>query len=410
MEDTANRAIAIVGAGAVLPDAANVAAFWENVKNGRYSITEVSPDRWDPAYYYDPDHSAPDKTYSKIGGWVRDQVWDPVKWHLPIPPRVTDAMDLAQKWAIAASREALDDYGYPKRPLNPDRVAVILGNAMAGEKHYLTAMRVHFPEYAHELAEIASFAALPESIRSDITRELHKRMDKHLPEITEDSMPGELANCIAGRIANIYNFHGPNFICDAACASAMAAITAAAEGLIGNDFDAVITGGIDRNMGIQTFVKFCKIGALSATGTRPFAEGADGFVMGEGSAIFLLKRLADAERDGDKIYAVLRGIGASSDGKGKGITAPNPVGQKFCLERAWQNAGLSPATATLIEGHGTSTRVGDVVEAQGMTDLLRGQQSSNSLGGARFGQVEHRSSQRSGGSRRSAENRAGPSG
>jgi len=373
MEDTAYRAIAIVGAGAVLPDAANVAAFWQNVKTGRYSITEVTPDRWDPAFYFDPDHSAPDKTYSKIGGWVREQVWDPKKWHLPIPPRVTDAMDQAQKWAIAASREALEDYGYPKRALDPDRVAVILGNAMAGEKHYLTALRVFFPEYAHELAEIASFAALPEAIRNDITHELHDRMGKHLPEITEDSMPGELANCIAGRIANIYNFHGPNFVCDAACASAMAAISAAVEGLVANNFDAVITGGIDRNMGVQTFVKFCKIGALSATGTRPYAEGADGFVMGEGSAIFVMKRLADAERDGDKIYAVLRGIGASSDGKGKGITAPNPVGQKFCLERAWQNAGLSPATATLIEGHGTSTRVGDVVEAQCMADLLSGQ-------------------------------------
>ena len=282
-------------------------------------------------------------------------------------------MDQAQKWAIAATREALEDYGYPKRPLDPDRVAVILGNAMAGEKHYLTALRVQFPEYAHELGEIASFAALPEAVRTDITNQLHERIGKHLPEITEDSMPGELANCIAGRIANIYNFHGPNFICDAACASAMAAMSAAVEGLVANDFDAVITGGIDRNMGIQTFVKFCKIGALSATGTRPYAEGADGFVMGEGAAIFLLKRLADAERDGDKIYAVLRGIGASSDGKGKGITAPNPIGQKFCLERAWQNAGLSPATATLIEGHGTSTKVGDVVEAQCMTDLLSNQ-------------------------------------
>ncbi|HKH99665.1 MAG TPA: SDR family NAD(P)-dependent oxidoreductase [Candidatus Sulfotelmatobacter sp.] len=371
MEDTAYRAIAIVGAGAILPDAANVAAFWENVKSGRYSITDVAPDRWNPAFYYDPDPSAPDKTYSKIGGWVRDYPWDPMKWHFPIPPRVTDAMDQAQKWAIAATRETLEDYGYPKRPLDPDRVAVILGNAMAGEKHYLTALRVQFPEYAHELAEIAGFAALPEAIRRDITRELHDRIGKRLPEITEDSMPGELANCIAGRIANIYNFHGPNFVCDAACASAMAAMSAAAEGLVANDFDAVITGGIDRNMGIQTFVKFCKIGALSATGTRPYAEGADGFVMGEGAAIFLLKRLADAERDGDKIYAVLRGIGASSDGKGKGITAPNPIGQKFCLERAWQNAGLSPATATLIEGHGTSTRVGDVVEAQSLADVLK---------------------------------------
>ncbi len=370
MEDTAYRAIAIVGLGAVLPDARNVSAFWENVKSGRYSITDVSPDRWDPALYYDPDPAAPDKSYSKIGGWVREFTWDPMKWHLPVPPRVVDAMDVAQKWAIACTREALDDYGYPKRPLDLDRTAVILGNAMAGEKHYLTALRVYFPEYAQELAESSSFAALPQAVRAEITRELHERIRKHLPEITEDSMPGELANCIAGRIANIYNFHGPNYVVDAACASAMAAISSAVEGLVQNDFDLVVTGGIDRNMGASTYVKFCKIGALSATGTRPFAEGADGFVMGEGAAIFLLKRLADAERDGDKIYAVLRGMGGSSDGKGKGITAPNPIGQKLAIERAWQNAGLSPATVTLIEGHGTSTRVGDVVEVQSMADVL----------------------------------------
>src|SRR5208337_2619826 len=336
MENTAHRAIAVVGAGAVLPDAPNVAAFWQNVKNGRYSISEVSPDRWDPASYYDPDHSVPDKTYSKIGGWVREHVWDPMAWRLPIPPRVADAMDSSQKWGISCTRDALEDYGYPKRPLNTDRTAVILGNAMGGEKHYFTVMRVLFPEYARELGESASFAALPESIRRDITRELHERMGTRLPEITEDSMPGELANCIAGRIANVFNFHGPNYVCDAACASAMAAISSAAEGLVQHDFDVAVTGGIDRNMGVSTFVKFCKIGALSATGTRPYAEGADGFVMGEGTAIFVLKRLADAERDGDKIYAVLRGMGGSSDGKGKGITAPNPIGQKFAIERAWQ--------------------------------------------------------------------------
>jgi len=370
MENTSYRAIAIVGAGAILPDAPNVPAFWENVKNGRYSITEVKPDRWDPAQYYDADHSAPDKTYSKIGGWVRDYPWDPMKWRLPIPPRVADAMDGSQKWAIACTREALEDYGYPKRPLDPDRTAVILGNALGGEKHYFTALRVYFPEYAHELAESASFAALPEKLRRDITCELRERMGKHLPEVTEDTMPGELANCIAGRVANVYNFHGPNYVCDAACASAMAAMSSAVEGLIQNDFDLAISGGIDRNMGASSFVKFCKIGALSATGTRPYAEGADGFVMGEGAAVFLLKRLADAERDGDKIYAVLRGMAGSSDGKGKGITAPNPIGQKFAIERAWKNAGLSPATATYIEGHGTSTRVGDVVEVQSMAEAL----------------------------------------
>jgi acyl transferase domain-containing protein len=370
MEDTSSRAIAIVGAGAILPDAANVPAFWDNVKNGRYSITEVDRDRWDPALYYDPDHTAPDKTYSTIGGWVRNYVWDPIKWRLGVPPRVIAAMDESQKWAIACTREALEDYGFPKRPLNTDRTAVILGNAMAGEKHYFTALRLYFPEYAHELAESVSFAGLPEALRRDVTRELHDRMAKRVQDVTEDTMPGELANCIAGRIANIFNFHGPNYVVDAACASAMAAISAAAGGLVANDFDIAVTGGIDRNMGVSTYVKFCKIGALSATGTRPYAEGADGFVMGEGAAIFLLKRLADAERDGDKIYAVLRGIAGASDGRGKGITAPNPAGQKLAIERAWQNAGFSPATATLIEGHGTSTSVGDVVEVQSMIEVL----------------------------------------
>ena len=371
MENNAHRAIAIVGVGAVLPDAPNAPAFWKNVKAGRYSITDVSPDRWDPSLYFDPDPAAPDKTYSKIGGWVREFDFDPMKWHMPLPPKVVAAMDEAQRWAIACTREALEDYGYPKRALDPDRTAVILGNAMAGEKHYLSALRISFPEYARELEHSESFAALPEKVRLDITRQLHDRITSRIPDITEDSMPGELANCIAGRLANLYNFHGPNYVCDAACASAMAAISSAIEGLVEKDFDAAIVGGIDRNMGASTYVKFCKIGALSATGTRPYADGADGFVMGEGAALFLLRRLADAERDGDKIYAVIRGIGGSSDGKGKGITAPNPVGQKLAVQRGWENAGLSPAAATYIEGHGTSTKVGDVVELNSIADVLK---------------------------------------
>ena len=199
---------------------------------------------------------------------------------------------------------------------------------------------------------------------------MYQNLDKFYPGITEDTMPGELSNIVAGRIAALFNFHGPNYIADAACASAMAGISAAIEGLEEYDFDLVVTGGIDANMSPTTFVKFCKIGALSATGTRPYAEGADGFVMGEGGAVFVLKRLEDAERDGDKIYAVIRSLGGSSDGKGKGITAPNPVGQQLAVKRGWENAGLSPASATLIEGHGTSTSVGDAVELQCLHDVF----------------------------------------
>ncbi len=356
------RAVAVVGVGAVLPDAPDAASYWDNLQAGRYSISEVPRERWNPDFYYDADPKAEDKTYSTIGGWVRDFDWAPLDWRLPIPPKVAEAMDLTQKWSVMACREALHDFGYPQRPLDGDRTAVVLGNAMAGDLHYLTALRIYFPEYADELSQAPSFQSLSPGVQEAIVSEMHAGVRRRFPHITEDTMPGELGNIIAGRVANLFNFHGPNFVVDAACASALAAIDAAIEGLEQGDYDAVLTGGVDANMGAPSFIKFCKIGALSPSGTRPYHEGADGFVMGEGAAVFLLKRLEDAERDGDKIYGVIRGIGGSSDGKGKGITAPNPVGQEFAIARAWRNANLSPNEATYIEGHGTSTRVGDVVE------------------------------------------------
>ena len=370
MNEPARRAIAIVGVGAVLPDAPSAAAFWENLRSARYSIGETPKERWDPDLYYDPDPKATDKSYSKIGGWVKQWEWNPLAWRLPIPPAVSQQMDRGQQWSIVAAREALADYGWPARALDPERTAVILGNAMGGDKHYLTALRIFFPEYAQELEHAPSFGALPHELRQEILAELRAGVGRRIPEITEDTMPGELANIMAGRVANVFNFHGPNYVVDAACASAMAALDAALQGLEQGDYDAVLTGGVDANMSASSYVKFCKIGALSATGTRPYADGADGFVMGEGAALFLLKRLADAERDGDQVYAVIRGLAGSSDGKGKGITAPNPVGQKLALERAWQNAGLDPGSASLIEGHGTSTKVGDVIEADGIAGVF----------------------------------------
>src|SRR5664280_1100928 len=311
MIDTADRAIAIVGLEAVMPGARDGATFWQNIKNKVYSISEVQPDRWDPALYYDADIAAPDKCYTKLGGWVRDFEWEPMKWRLPIPPKVSEQLDDGQRWSVALSRGA----------------------------------RMQFPEFARELRNAPSFQAVPENIREQIIAEAHKSFVALTPGITEDTMPGELANIIAGRVANLFNLRGPNFTTDAACASGLAAINSAMFGLANHEFDVAVTGGVDRNMGIAAFVKFCKIGALSATGTRPFDAGADGFVMGEGASIFIMKRLADAERNGDTIYAVVRGLGGSSDGKGKGITAPNPIGQKLSIERAWQLAGLDPAQA-----------------------------------------------------------------
>ena len=244
--------IAIVGVGAILPDAPDVATFWRNLEQGRYSISDVQPDRWDPDLYFDPDPKAPERTYSKIGGWVREWEWAPLAWHLPIPPKVGDAMDDAQKWAVACTHAALTDYGWPERTLDTERTAVILGNAMAGEKHYQTALRIAFPEVARELAAAPSFTGLPADLRAAITAELLGRFNDITPAITEDTMPGELGNCIAGRVANLFDLHGPNYIVDAACASAMAAFDASIAGLAAGKFDVVAVITDARFSGVST--------------------------------------------------------------------------------------------------------------------------------------------------------------
>ena len=372
MNESPGIAVAVVGVGAILPDAGDAPAFWRNVKDGRYSITEVPKERWDPDLYYDPDPAAPDRTYSKIGGWVResDWEWNPIGWRLPIPPIVGASMEDSQKWAVACTREALADYGYPGRPLNTERTAVILGNALAGDRQFLTGLRILSPQLAEDLARTPAVMALPPETREAVQGGLRAAVAHEVPAITGDTVLGELSNILAGRVANLFDLHGPNCTMDAACASALAAMNAAAKGLADGDFDAAITGGIDGNMGPTPFVKFSKLGALSATGTRPYDEGADGFVMGEGAAVFLLKRLAEAERDGDRIYAVVRGLAGSSDGKGRGLTAPNPVGQRLAVQWAWERAGVSPTTMGMIEGHGTSTALGDLVEVECLNEVF----------------------------------------
>lgn len=285
MSPNPNRLIAIVGVGAMLPDAPNAPAFWENIRNKRYSIIETPPERWSIADYYDADHNAPDKTYSKIGSWVRGFEFDWKRFR--IPPKVAAAMDEGQQWAVSIAAEALADYGYPDRPLNLENTGCILGTAMGGELHYKTHLRIAFPEYANALKATPEFSQLPREVQTAILNHWHERFASGYLPVTEDSMPGELPNIVAGRVANVLNLNGPNFITDAACASTFAAIDAAVDLLAEGHCDAVITGGVDRNMGVSTFVKFCKIGALSETGSRPFGDGADGFVMGEGSAAFL---------------------------------------------------------------------------------------------------------------------------
>ncbi|MBW2700285.1 MAG: type I polyketide synthase, partial [Deltaproteobacteria bacterium] len=353
--------IAIIGLGAVMPDAADAPTFWKNICAGLDSVGEVPTHRWDPALHYDSDPKTPNRSYTKIGAFISDYKFNPLQFR--IPPRVAESMDDVQKWAVEASSEALRDSGYEQKDFDRERCAVIIGNALAGEFHYMSTLRVYLPKFAQALRDTEQYRALAPEVQKALDAQFEQTAGLDLPEINEDTMPGELSNVIAGRVAQILNLRGSNYTTDAACASSLAALQSAAAGLAEMRFDMVLTGGVDSSLGPPSFVKFSKIGALSANLSCPFDERADGFVMGEGCGIMLLKRLEDAERDGDKIYAVLRGIGSSSDGKGKGITAPNPHGQRLAIQRAYEAAGISPTEVGMIEAHGTSTAVGDVVEA-----------------------------------------------
>jgi malonyl CoA-acyl carrier protein transacylase len=379
VESVSKEPIAIVGMGCVLPDAPDVATFWANILAGKSSVQEVTKDRWDPDVFWSADKDAPDKTYAKIGAFVHNDAFNPLDYRMP--PRAVEQMDPSQLWALSATRQAILDAGLRSglkvdeakggRDFDRARTAVIMGNAMGGEMQKLHTKRIYWNMVESVLRADPSFAKLSAADQASYLARVEKQYKADSPVINEDSMPGTLSNVVAGRIANVFDLSGKNFTTDAACASSLAALDAAMDSLRRRESDTVIWGGTDRSMDVTPYVEFSKIGALSADGSRPFDADANGFVMGEGCAAFILKRLTDAERDGDRIYAIVRGVGGSSDGKGKGITAPNPVGQVKAVMRAYQDAEIDPFTISYMEAHGTSTPVGDPVELQSAEEAFR---------------------------------------
>lgn len=382
-QSTRNANIAIIGLGSCFPDADSAVQFWQNICQNHVAIREVPEDRWQAELYYAADKKAPDRTYSRIGGYIRDFKFDSKRFR--IPPRSLDAIDDLQKIALMCVAEAFESADlkvFAKsetgRTFPRDRTAVIMGNSMGGEAEDLTSLRVWLTEVEDAMRQTAIAQNLSSEQTQHMLEDFRQRYYPRLPKVTEDSMPGELSNCITGRVANAFDLWGPNFTTDAACAASIAALQTAIYGLRAKDFDMAVVGGADRSMDPPTYVKFSKIGALSPDGSRPFDKTANGFVMGEGVGVLLLKRLEDAERDQDKIFAVIRGVGAASDGQGRGIIAPNPRGQRLAVERAYAAADIPIETVGLFEAHGTSTPVGDTTELQVLTDLLEASGTSPS--------------------------------
>ncbi|MCW2959124.1 MAG: acyltransferase protein, partial [Solirubrobacterales bacterium] len=342
--------VAIVGMSCILPGAPDLATFWSNVLGGVDAVGEVPPDRFDAAAYFDPDRAAPDKSYSRWGGFIPDVPFDPVAFGMP--PNSLRSIEPFQLLGLVAAKAALDDAGYAERPFPRERTSVLLGAGGGG-----AALGVGYTVRS----------TLP-SLFGDSAAPVIDALDDALPEWTEDSFAGLLMNVAAGRIANRLDLGGSNATVDAACASSLAAVAGAVSELRAGTADVALAGGVDAIQTPFAYLCFAKTQALSPSGRcRPFDADADGIAISEGFACLVLKRLEDAERDGDRVYAVIRGVGAASDGRARSLTAPRPEGQMRALRRAYAHAGFSPATVGLVEAHGTGTVAGDGAEVQALT-------------------------------------------
>lgn len=348
--------IAIIGMSCLLPKAADKGAFWENILNGVRATGEVPADRWDSELYFTTDRRARDNCYSKWGGFLDPVAFDPTRYGMP--PNSIPSVEPLQLLVLEAVRHALQDAGYVDRPFDRENTSVILGAGGGVGEHGLgygfRSMALHYLTAA--------------GARVDEVHTMLERLDGRIPEWTEDSFAGLLLNVAAGRVANRFDLGGTNYTVDAACASSLAAVRLAVEELESGSSNMAIVGGADTMQSPFAYLCFSNTQALSPTGmSRPFDASADGIVISEGIAIAVLKRLEDAERDGDRVYAVIKAVGSSSDGKDKGLTAPRPAGQIRALERAYAKAGFTPDTVGLIEAHGTGTVVGDQSEVESLT-------------------------------------------
>ncbi len=346
------RDVAVVGMACVMPGAPDVEAFWANIVDGVDSVTEVPPSRWNLARHYDPDHDSSARgagrdpmSVSKWGGFVPDVGFDALRWG--IPPASLASIDPAQLMALVASAGALDDAGYGDGGFDRDRASVIYATGSGGASDLPAGFLLRLLLRTHGVP----LEALP------------PELDAFLPELTEDGLPGVLTSLISGRVANRLDLGGKNLTVDSACASVLVALDIACNELNGGSSDLVLLGGVDLHNGPQDYVSFSAAQALSRRGRcRSFDASADGMTLAEGAGCLVLRRLADARRDGDRIYAVIKGVAGSSDGRHLGLTAPNQEGQVKAVRRTYAEAGLSPTEVGLVEAHGTGTPTGDRIE------------------------------------------------
>lgn len=354
--------IAVIGLSAMFADAKNIEEYWTNIIQSKDSIKDVPANRWLIDDYYDEDMFAPDKTYCKRGGFLPEIDFNPMEFGLP--PNILEVTDASQLLGLVAARDALEDAGYGRTSEKfttalKAKTGVLLG--VGGGQKLITPLiaRLQYPIWERALRACAV-------AEEDIPKIIEKMKSAYIGW-NENSFPGLLGNVISGRITNRFDLGGINSVVDAACAASLSAIKMSLSELVEGRCDMMLTGGVDTDNSPFMYMSFSKTPAFSKSGNiSPFSDSADGMLIGEGIGMLVLKRLEDAERDGDQIYAVIKGVGTSSDGRFKSVYAPRPSGQALAMNRAYEDAGYAPETVGLLEAHGTGTGAGDPTEFTSM--------------------------------------------
>jgi acyl transferase domain-containing protein/phosphopantetheinyl transferase len=348
--------VAIIGMACIFPDAPDLNTFWYNIANKVDAVSDVPAERWDPDIFFDPNSDTNDRVYSKRGGYLTY----PIRFNPPeygvIPIAVVHG-EPEQFLALIVAHQALADAGYVDRPPDRERAEVIMGRGNylnRGAEDALRILKTLHPEITPQ-----ELQAIKAEIKSS------------LPIFNADTAATLIPNLTTGRLANRLDLMGANFTVDAACASSLVAAEIGTRDLLTRKCDLVLAGGIYLSSDVAFQSIFCQLHALShRSQIRPFDQDADGLLIGEGAGFIVLKRLEDAERDGDRIYAVIKGVGTSSDGRALSVLAPRVEGEELALRRAYEMAEISPTTVELIEAHGTATLAGDVAEVQAMTRVF----------------------------------------
>lgn len=359
--------IAVIGIACHYPGASSVKELWENILARRVQFRRILDQRLPLNDYHNEDPKFPDKSYLTKAAFIDGFEFNWSK--LRIPRKTFESTDIVHWLALDTALRALEDAGYKPEDMPKENTGVIVGNTLTGEQTRSQTLRLRWPFVKKTLDVTLAKLGLQTQERQNIEAAMEGVYKSAFYPITEDSLAGGLANTIAGRICNYFNFKGGGYVVDGACSSSLLAIATAANALKNGELDIALAGGVDISLDPFELVGFAKAGALAKDKMCVYDRGASGFIPGEGCGFVILKRLEDAVRDGNYIYAVVKGWGISSDGKG-GIMEPSTSGQALAIERAYKNVPYKISDINFIEGHGTGTAKGDRVELEGIATAI----------------------------------------